>query len=197
MSDWLNDSSGMTEYSGWHIETAWEHRLLTLLMLMEYKTFDLKAQLKGDYIGATAGADDNGNYRGIKTPFLAGYSGAVSVILQGFDLGYITPPTDNNMFYDLPSLGVSYLTPLDTYARNIDTFARGWVDQIGCDIAFAFIPAAEGIGTGAQAGYINIAGTHTRNMPNMSYSNGPVTLQTARVNSGGVAAVLRLCKDVS
>jgi hypothetical protein len=206
-ADWLNDSSGMTEYSGWHVETAWEHRLLTLLMLMEDKTFNLKAQLKGDYIGATAGADDNGNYRGIKTPFLAGYSvdsmaERTGLFLQGFDLGYITAPTDNNQFYNLTGdFGLSYFQPSNYDAPlGIDTFVQGWVDQIGCDIAFAFIASTSGAGTGAEAGHANPnTREQRRNLANTYYNNGPVSI--ARIGVAGSSTpgrfALRLCKDVS
>jgi hypothetical protein len=197
-ADWLNDLSGDPAHTGWHVQSIWEYHLLTLLMLIEYRTLALTPILNAELpnpLPATASDPSMISYRGIRNPFITGSVARASqggVIVQGFGNGYL----------GLPDNITNRVTRSWSYgavggATAVDSIKRGWDSAFGCDIELAFLPGVEGLGLNVTVGRNTGTGYGAVNdTMSVRYCNGPIGSFPINASTGNAAtrAVLRICK---
>jgi hypothetical protein len=168
MADHLNTNEDAT-HSGWHIENVYEYALRVLMMIMEFKRFDVQNAMTGTSLNANdpVNSVDRRKWHGIYDPF-SDNSGLAGTVLIGFSRDRAA--AGNALNIGIPTNPETFVTLQSTFGgtdRNsayaIDTFKTGYNSILECDLDLLFIPDTVGIGTGATSGRDTVYSAYIRN----------------------------------
>jgi hypothetical protein len=155
MADHLNTNADAS-HSGWHVENVYEYALRTLMVIMEFKRFDVQSVLsaENDNFNFNVNNPSKRQWRGFFDPFLA--TNSAGIVLIGFKRSRLSG--DHDIRIGLPTnpetLATLYTSDFGgtnaNSAQPIDTFKTGYNSSIECDLDLLFIPDTTGNGVGAS-----------------------------------------------